>query len=106
MRGSQGFGEGAAGMWELGAPAGLMDLRKGGVPEAEQRLGPGQFRSALPPGYLSRIPSVLSGHPHLTATSLEQWAWLEKVQAEPEFKPVSTTGKLSGLGQVIYLSES
>lgn len=58
-----------------------------GVAGAEWRLGQREFRGALPPGSLSIIPSVFSVHPpHLIASSLEQWAWLEKVQLGPGFK--------------------
>lgn len=71
----------------MGASAGLMDPGRGwGPPMQSGDWVWGEFRSVLPPGSLSRIPSVFSACPHLAATSLEQWAWLEQVQAGPGFK--------------------
>lgn len=96
-------GRGNRGGWEMGAS---------GPEEGVGRLAQGggwvwgSSQSALPPRRLSRIPSVFSACPHFPATSLEQWVWLGKVQAEPGFKSFSTTSKLGGLGQVICLSES
>lgn len=91
----------------MGASTGLMDPGRGwGPPMQSAAWVWGEFRSVLPPGSLSRIPSVFSACPHLAATSGCSGVWSSgcgwnKCRQDLGSNLTSTTSKLGGLWQVI-----